>query len=101
MDTSSGAEFPLPSLNHDVAACVTTMQSAVNVVSAISEPKELTVVSEAVDCAITVQSAYATAEGVAAYYAPLGQALEFVDHLLGAVSTLADVSRFYIQLRMY
>jgi hypothetical protein len=95
------AEYPLTLLNHDVAAHITVQSAADDSVGIISEPKTLSMVSETVDTAIAVQSAYATAENVVAYYAPLGQALELVDHLLNAVSTLAEVSGFYRQMYVY
>lgn len=92
-------------LNHNVAAH-STVRSAADVAGTIPEPKTLALVSGTInstitDAAITVQSAYATAESVVAYYAPLSQALELVDYLLNAVSTLAEVSIFYITKRMF
>jgi len=58
------------------------------------EPKALLAVSGVADNVAAIQSANATAETVAAYYAPLEQALGFVDCLLGAVSNFVDVSAF-------
>jgi hypothetical protein len=43
------------------------------------------------DISSTLQAAFASAESVAAYYAPLGQALDLVDRVLNAVETVSEV----------
>jgi hypothetical protein len=71
------------------------VHSAAEAVVLISEPHPLMVVSNAVDRGMTVQSASATVDAVSAYYAPLEQALGFVDQLLGVASNFANVSAFH------
>jgi hypothetical protein len=83
------------------ASAAATVQTATNTASLMLEPKALIAVSEVADGVAAIHSAYATAEAVANYYAPLEQALGFVDSLLGAVSNFADVSPFRNQVYNY
>lgn len=72
------------------AATSTAIGSALGTVANLSGG---TVMSD--DTVTTVQSANSTAESVAAYYAPLGQALELVDRVLNAVEAFSQVSLFH------
>lgn len=84
-----------PAVNDDPTMAAITQSAAV--AGLLSEPKPLVAVSKAMDYQVAIQSASAIAEGVAAYCAPLEQALGLVDSLLHAASNFADVSIFHNQ----
>jgi hypothetical protein len=90
------AEVSSPSLSHGLVTPI-TVQSAADAATLMLEPKTLAVVSKAVDGGIDIRSTTAAAETVAAYYAPLEQALRLVDSLLGVASKFADVCIFHDQ----
>ena len=94
-DIKQAVSVSSPPLSYPTPA---TVQSATSSANLMAEPNTLIAVSDVVDGVAAIQSANATAEAVATYYAPLEQALGFVDSLLGAVSNFADVSPFSLQV---
>jgi hypothetical protein len=79
-----------PSPVHDIVVPA-TVQAAAEATATISDPGPLVTVSNTADAANTIESAHTTAENVAAYYVPMGEAQELIDKILNLVETGAKV----------